>query len=186
MADIDAKFSRDVYDSAGNGIPLGTSKNENNTSQTFSTVSLGTYATLSTLNRWEDILDYNNNGKSLGQRQNVNIVYRIRQGLCYATVSIRGEGPKGSKTYFDTLSEKAKVEAERVTAKMESLVELCGIDVKSNPSDTPYNSWQTAPSADIDEQPSVENPTEKVNPQVESFYRWLSECASRPLPQTRE
>ena len=175
-----------TYDSAGNGIPLGTSKNENNTSQTFSTVSLGTYATLSTLNRWEDILDYNNNGKSLGQRQNVNIVYRIRQGLCYATVSIRGEGPKGSKTYFDTLSEKAKVEAERVTAKMESLVELCGIDVKSNPSDTPYNSWQTAPSADIDEQPSVENPTEKVNPQVESFYRWLSECASRPLPQTRE
>ena len=122
--DIDAKFNKDIYTEAGYGLVLGTSKNEERVSQTFYNVSLGSYATLSTYNFWEDVLDPNNNGKLLGQRQDVNIAYRIRQGICYATLSVRGKGPYSSKAYFGILSAKAKDEAGKVAEKMKSL-ELC-------------------------------------------------------------
>lgn len=130
--DIDAKFSRDIYEGSA-GVPLGTSRNEGIVSQSFYKTPLGNYATLSTYNRWGDIIDYNNNGKSLGQRQEVSIVYRIRQGVCYAKLSVRGEGPKDSKLYFGTLSDKAKIEAESITAKMGSISICAGNEPNTTP-----------------------------------------------------
>lgn len=130
-ADIDAKFNKDV--NGGAAIPLGTRRNENRVSQSFDTVALGDYATLSTYNMWADVLDLENNGKVLWQRQEINITYRIRRGLCYATFRTSGEGPKDSTTFYGMVFAEAKKEAENISSKMKSLTTLCKDENPSSP-----------------------------------------------------
>lgn len=120
IAKMDEQFRTDW---SGRNLPFGTSRTVENLEEEFKTVSLGSFATRFSLNSWEPVSDAK--GVLLGHHQVVSIGYIVRQGRCYATTGMSGQGPLDSRLYYGILSGQMQKEAEAIAQKMKT-IGLCG------------------------------------------------------------
>lgn len=118
---LDEQFRTDF---SGRKIPFGANRDVGDTHEQFESAPFGSFATRKSLNTWQVVFD--NKGAELGHRQEVSITYIVRQGRCYATLGVDGQGPLNSQSYYGPVASKASEEATRVTATMKG-IELCGM-----------------------------------------------------------
>ena len=135
-------------DTVGSNIPFGSNRDVGDRHEEFTAVLMGSFATRRSTNSWEPV--WSNTGKETGHRQNVSITYIIRQGKCYATLGVSGEGPLNSTLYYGILMEKASGEAKHIAETMVK-IGTCGGATQPEVKTTPT----TAPPAPSDNPDSV-------------------------------